>query len=65
MWVLLSAQLRRWLIAAVAIPALMFLVRTVRNRIESRSGTTRLSRALRHVENVGNKVNGRNRRLRR
>ncbi|MCW2811123.1 MAG: hypothetical protein JWP61_1581 [Friedmanniella sp.] len=53
MWVFLSARLRQWAIFAVAVPVLTVLVRTVRRRLEAKSGTTKVTRALGKVEQVG------------
>jgi len=52
MWILISARLRRWLLAAVALPLITVVVRTLRTRLEARSGSTGLSTTLRRVENV-------------
>ena len=52
MWILISARLRRWLLAAVALSLITTAVRTLRTRLEARSGSTGLSRSLRRVENV-------------
>ena len=52
MWILISAGLRRWVLAAVALPLLTAVLRTLRTRLEARSGSTGLSTTLRRVENV-------------
>lgn len=53
MWVFFTARLRQWLILAVAVPVATLLVRTIRRQIEKRSGETRLTRGLGHVEQIG------------
>lgn len=60
MWLLISTQIRRWLIVGLAVPALMFIIRTVRKKIDSRSSAPTLaSKALLKVENLLGKVSGR------
>lgn len=61
MWVFLSGRLRRWLLLAVAVPLATVLVRTLRTQIEKRSGSTRLTRGLAHVERLGQRTGGRRR----
>jgi hypothetical protein len=53
MWVFITARFRRWLVFAIAVPLATTLVHLVRQGLEKRSGSTRLTRALGHVENVG------------
>ena len=45
MWLFFTSRLRQWLLFAVAVPLLLLVVR--------RSGQTRLTGALRRVEEVG------------
>ena len=52
MWRLISAGFRRWVLAAVALPLLTAVLRTLRTRLEARSGSTGLNTTLRRVENV-------------
>ncbi len=53
MWLFLTSRLRQWLLFAVAVPILLFAVRLIRQTLEKRSGETRLTGALRRVEDVG------------
>ncbi|GAB2584123.1 hypothetical protein [Microlunatus antarcticus] len=55
MWVFFTSRLRQWLILAVAVPLATVLVRTIRRRIEKKTGETRLTRGLGHVEDLGRK----------
>lgn len=52
MWLFFTSRLRQWLLFAVAVPILLMLVRLVRQTLEKRSGQTRLTGALRRVEEV-------------
>lgn len=61
MWVFFTARLRQWLILAVAVPVATVLVRTIRRQIEKRTGQTRLTRGLGHVENLGSRARRRRR----
>jgi hypothetical protein len=40
MWIFLTRRLRQWLVLAVAVPAVLAVVRMVRTRLERRSGQT-------------------------
>ena len=62
MWVFFTSRLRQWLILAVAVPLATVLVRTIRRRIEKRTGETRLTRGLGHVEELGRKTRRKERR---
>lgn len=62
MWVFFTSRLRQWLILAVAVPLATVLVRTIRRRIEKRTGETRLTRGLGQVENLGRKARRKERR---
>ncbi|SDU99610.1 hypothetical protein SAMN04488544_3186 [Microlunatus sagamiharensis] len=53
MWVFFTSRLRQWLVVAVAVPLATVLVRTIRRRIEKKTGETRLTRGLGHVEDLG------------
>ncbi len=53
MWVFLSTRLRQWAIFAVAVPVLTLVVRTVRRRLEAKSGSSTVTRSLGKVEQVG------------
>ena len=56
MWVFFTSRLRQWLILAVAVPIATVLVRTIRRRIEKRTGETRLTRGLGRVEDLGRRT---------
>jgi hypothetical protein len=56
MWVFFTSRLRQWLILAVAVPLATLVVRTIRRRIEKRTGETRLTRGLGHVEDLGRRA---------
>jgi hypothetical protein len=62
MWVFFTSRLRQWLILAVAVPLATVLVRTIRRRIEKRTGETRLTRGLGHVEDLGRRARRKQRR---
>jgi len=62
MWIFLTRRLRQWLVLAVAVPAVLAVVRMVRTRLERRSGQTGVTRALRRVEDLGGRVTRRRRR---
>ena len=49
MWVLLSATVRRWVIASIAIPLAAKLLTVLAERLERRNGRTRLSSGLRRT----------------
>ena len=53
MWVFISARLRQWIIFAVAVPVITTIVHLVRQRVEARTGVTRLTRLLGVVEGIG------------
>jgi hypothetical protein len=53
MWMFISARLRSWLIFAIVWPIVTTAVHMVRERLEARSGRTRLVSALTMIENVG------------
>ncbi len=64
MWVFFTSRLRQWLILAVAVPLATVVVRTVRRRIEQRTGETRLTRGLGQVENLGRRARRKQRKQR-
>ena len=64
MWVFFTSRLRQWLILAVAVPLATVVVRTIRRRIEKRTGETRLTRGLGQVENLGRRARRKERRKR-
>ena len=64
MWVFFTSRLRQWLILAVAVPLATVVVRTIRRRLEKRTGETRLTRGLGQVENLGRKARRKERRKR-
>ena len=53
MWLFITARLRQWLFFAVAIPLLTTVVHIIRQALEKRSGSTRLTRILAQAENLG------------
>jgi len=52
-WLFISARLRQWAIFAIVVPVATTLVHVVRTRLEARSGSTRLTKALGTVEGFG------------
>ena len=52
MWVFISARLRRWIIFAIAVPVITTVVHLIRQRVEARTGVTKLTRLLRLVEGI-------------
>ena len=64
MWVFFTSRLRQWLILAVAVPLATVVVRTIRRRLEKRTGETRLTRGLGQVENLGRRARRKERRKR-
>ncbi len=53
MWLFITARLRQWVIFAVAVPIATTIIHLVRERLEGRSGSTKLTRALGTVEGFG------------
>jgi len=53
MWMFITARLRSWLIFAILLPIVTTAVHMVRERLEARSGRTRLVSALAMIENIG------------
>ena len=64
MWVFFTSRLRQWLILAVAVPLATVLVRTIRRRIEKKTGETRLTRGLGRVEDLGRRARRKERKRR-
>lgn len=56
MWVFLTARIRQWLILAVLVPLITTVIHLIRERIEARSGPTRVSRTLGRVEQLGQRT---------
>ncbi|GAA3697532.1 hypothetical protein GCM10022204_11970 [Microlunatus aurantiacus] len=61
MWLFLTSRLRQWLLFAVAVPILLLVVRLVRQTLEKRAGQSRLTGALRQVEEIGQRRRNRRR----
>ena len=61
MWLFLTSRLRQWLLFAVAVPMLLLVVRLVRQTLEKRAGQSRLTGALRQVEEIGQRRRNRRR----
>ncbi|NAZ82897.1 hypothetical protein GTR02_13830 [Kineococcus sp. R8] len=61
MWVLLSAGLRRWLIASVAVPVGARALGAVARQVELRGGPPKLARTLRSASSLvlGQRATGR------
>ena len=55
MWVFISARLRRWIIFAIAVPVITTVVHLIRQRVEARTGVTKLTRLLGLVERIGSR----------
>jgi hypothetical protein len=53
MWVFITARFRRWLLFAIAVPLATTAVHLLRQVLEKRTGATRLTRVLGHVEDLG------------
>ncbi len=53
MWLFLTARIRQWLLLAVVIPLAATLVHLIRTAIEKQTGTTKLTRALTTIEELG------------
>lgn len=53
MWLFLTARIRQWLILAVVVPLAATLVHIIRTAIEKKTGSTKLTRALTTVEELG------------
>jgi hypothetical protein len=60
MWMFITARLRSWLIFAIVLPIVTTAIHLLRQRLEARSGRTRLVTVLTKIENLGRrKVRGR------
>lgn len=53
MWIFITARFRQWLLLAVLVPLAATIVHLIRTAIEKRTGSTRLTRALTSVEELG------------
>ena len=54
MWLFITSRLRQWIILAVAVPLLTYLVRAIRRALEKRAGgDTTLTRGLGKLEALG------------
>ena len=53
MWVFITARLRQWIIFAVAVPLVTLLIHVIRERLEARSGPTKVTKVLGAVEGFG------------
>jgi hypothetical protein len=53
MWLFITARLRQWLILAVVVPLSATVLHVVRTAIEKRTGSTKLTRVLTRVEDLG------------
>jgi hypothetical protein len=56
MWLFLTRRLRMWLILSVAVPLTTGLLRRVGQRLERRTGPTRVSRALLKAGDLGDRA---------
>jgi hypothetical protein len=59
MWLFFTRRLRMWLILTVVVPLTSGLLRRAGRALESRSGPSRLSRALLSAGDLGDRVRGR------
>ncbi len=59
MWLLLSKRFRRFLMLSVAIPVAVRTIRAIRVRVERRSGPTRATGWLGHVEALAQRLDSR------
>lgn len=64
MWLFLTTRLRRWLLMAIAVPALLSLVRFLRVRLERRTGPNTLTRTLGRLEHLARRRDDRGDHLR-
>jgi len=53
MWIFITARIRQWLLLAVVVPLAAMLVHLIRTAIEKRTGSTKLTRALTTIEEIG------------
>lgn len=53
MWLFITARLRQWIIFAVAVPIATTIVHLIRQRMEAKSGPTRLTKVLGSAEGFG------------
>ncbi|HEY5822327.1 MAG TPA: hypothetical protein VIT20_10150 [Propionibacteriaceae bacterium] len=50
-----TRRIRQWLILAIAVPLITLVVRTVRKRIEAKSGPNKVTEVLGKVEEFGDR----------
>lgn len=54
MWLFITARLRQWIILAIAVPLLTYVVRAIRRALEKRAGhDTTVTRGLGQLEDFG------------
>lgn len=54
MWLFLTSRLRQWIVLAIAVPVLTFVVRKIRRSLEARAGgSTKVTRGLGKLEELG------------
>lgn len=54
MWLFITARLRQWIILAIAVPLLTYVVRAIRRALEKRAGhDTTVTRRLGKLEDLG------------
>lgn len=54
MWLFITARLRQWIILAIAVPLLTYVVRAIRRAVEKRAGgATKVTRGLGKLEDFG------------
>ena len=58
MWLFLTRRLRMWLILSVLVPLTSGVLRRVGQRMERRSGPSRISRALLQAGELGDRARG-------
>ena len=53
MWIFITARIRQWVLLAVIIPLAAMIVHVIRTAIEKKTGSTKLTRALTTIEELG------------
>ncbi len=56
MWMFITNRFRQWLLLAVAVPLALWILSLIRRRLEARSGSTRLTRAMARGESLGRRA---------
>jgi hypothetical protein len=56
MWMFLTSRIRTWLVLAVLVPMITVAIRTLRRRLEARSGATPAVRALTRLERLAERA---------